>query len=380
MAWWSCAARPATHPVAERVLSRRALNRALLARQLLLRRSKLAVPAALEHLVGLQAQLPLAPYVGLWSRLAGFAPDTLSRLLEERQVVRLTMFRGTLHLVTGRDALALRPLLRPLLERMLAGGAYGRRIAGLDVHELVAAARAIVDEKPRSGADLGAALQERWPDRDGSSLSHAVRHLLPMVQIPPRGVWGKSAQARWASLETWLDRPLGPGAPLDELLTRYLGAFGPASAADAQAWSGLPKLRESFERLRPGLRVFRDEAGRELFDLAAAPRPSPETEAPVRFLPEYDNLILGYADRTRVISEAHRRTLAVPNAVSPGTFLVDGFVAGTWRIARAPGSATLSVTPLVRLRGAARTAVLEEGARLLELAAAEVTRRDVIVR
>ncbi|HEX2036936.1 MAG TPA: winged helix DNA-binding domain-containing protein, partial [Chloroflexota bacterium] len=265
------------------VLSRRALNRATLARQLLLSRRQLPVAQAIEHLVGLQAQTPHTWYVGLWTRLEGFRPPLVADLLAERRVVRLALMRSTIHLVTARDCLFLRPLVQPVIERSMNGN-FGRSLAGVDAAALAAAGRALVEERPLTFTELGKRLAERWPGRDPAALAQAVRAWVPLVQVPPRGLWGTSGQARHTSAESWLGRPLDPAPSLEELVVRYLAAFGPAGVMDMQTWSGLTRLGEVVEGLRPRLVTFRDEQGRELFDLPDAPRPDPDTPAPPRFL------------------------------------------------------------------------------------------------
>ena len=292
----------------------RALGRALLARQMLLERASIPVSEAVEHLVALQAQVPIDPYVCLWSRLADFDPSELSRMLEEREAVRGTLLRSTIHLTTSGDFLALRPVILPVVERAFATGSpFGRNLKGLDIEEVLALARELLDERPRTRAELRPLLGERWPDHDRDSLVYAVSYLESVVQVTPRGLWGRSGQPRLARSETWLGRSLD-AATVDSLVLRYLGAFGPASVMDAQEWSGLTRLGEVFERLRPGLVVFHDQRGRELFDLPDAPRPDPDTPAPVRFLPQFDNVMLGHADRTRIVSDGVRQRFSTPNA------------------------------------------------------------------
>jgi hypothetical protein len=381
-----------------------ALNRALLERQMLLRRVPLPAdgdsagdaPAAehpgqpggeapgraervieaIEHLAGLQAQAPFPPYYGLWSRLAGFRPQDLAELILSRRVVRIALMRGTIHLVSARDCLLLRPAVQPALERWLAT-AYASRLAGLDTGALAAAGRAAVEQRPMTFAELGALLAQRWPDRDPAALSQAVRSLVPLVQVPPRAVWGAAGQAAHTSAEAWLGRPLDGRPRLDELVVRYLAAFGPASVRDVQAWSGLTRLREVVERLRPGLRSFRDERGAELFDLPEAPRPDPHTPAPVRLVAEFDNLLLSHADRARVISEPHRHRLFTRNGIVPGTVLVGGFARGMWRIARSRAAVMLLVELFEPVTPTDRAAITAEGERLLEFAAPDATERDV---
>src|ERR687894_895668 len=315
-------------------------------RQMLLRRRKLPAIEAIEHLVGMQAQVPNPPYVGLWTRVEGFHPDELARLILDRRAVRIALMRNTIHLVTARDCLRLRPLMQPVLDRGLyANRAHRADIEGLDTEALVSAARTLLEERPRTAKELGELLKERWPDCDAASLARAIRHLVPLVQVPPRGVWGKSGQAIHTTAEAWLGRPLDPEPSLDEMIVRYLGAFGPAAVKDIQTWSGLTRLGEVTERLRSRLRTFRDEQGKELFDLPDAPRPGSDTPSPPRFLPEFDNLILSHADRTRMIADDHRKVIASKNGMVPATVLVDGFVRGTWKTEGARGKVTLMMEP-----------------------------------
>jgi hypothetical protein len=369
------------------LLSRRALNRALLERQSLLRRTPMTGPdrgaqitGMVEHLAGMQAQAPFPPYFGLLSRLDGFRPDDLAGLLLSREVVRIGLMRGTIHLVSARDCLALRPLVQPVLDRALSGS-FGRQLAGADVRAVAAAGRELVEERPLTFAELGDLLARDWPDHPPAALAQAVRALVPLVQVPPRAVWGRAGQARHTSAESWLGRPLAAGPSLEALealVERYLAAFGPATAADVQAWSGLTRLREVTDRMRPRLRVFRDDDGHELLDLPEAPRPSPDTEAPVRLIAEFDNLILSHADRTRIMSHDSRKCLfRLPN-VFPGSVLVDGFVAGMWRLSRSRTAATLTVELFGERPGAAgRDAVAKEAARVLAFAAPQASTQEV---
>jgi hypothetical protein len=359
------------------VLDQRALNRALLARQGLLRRWRGGPIEMLEHLVGMQSQAPEPPYFGLWTRVEGFATDHLSALIADRLAVRIVLMRGTIHLVSARDCLRLRPVMQSVLTRTLQGS-YGKRLVGIDAAELAAAGRAIVEERPLTFSEIGARLEERWPGRDGAALGNAVRALVPLVQVPPRGLWGRSGQARHTSVEAWLGQPLAPEDATDETIVRYLAAFGPASVRDVQAWSGLTRLREVMERLRPLLVTFRDAHGVELFDLPDAPRPEGDTAAPPRLLPQFDNVLLSHADRTRIVAHEYRpHVFGSGNGLIPATVLVDGFVGGTWMIARTRDRATLVVETFAPLRKPARSALEEEGARLLAFAAADAGAHDL---
>jgi hypothetical protein len=366
--------------VSVELLGRRALNRATLERQLLLRRSDLPVLDAVEHLVGLQAQVPLNPYTALWSRLGRFRPDALAELLLERRVVRTVVMRATIHLVTADDCLLLRPLVQPVLDAELARHRdYAPALRGVDLEPVLAFARLFLAERPRTGGELRAALGERFPEHDAAALAYACRCLLALVQVPPRGVWGRTAQVTSTTAESWLGRPLAAGPSIDHVVLRYLGAFGPATVADVATWSRLTGFREVLDRLRPRLRTFRDERGRELFDLPDAPRPDADTPAPPRFLPEYDNVLLSHADRSRFLSEEHRGRLAGVFAGAHGAVLHDGVVQGAWRRVRDrdTGNATLVINHVGRLTKRVTAALAAEGRRLLRFAAADAATHDV---
>jgi len=357
-------------------LTLRALNRATLERQMLLRRWRMPMLDAIEWLVGLQAQTPHSWYHGLWTRLEGFQPERLAELLINRQVARIALMRSTIHLVTARDCLWLRPLTQPAIERS-AKGSFGRHWIGLDTEALVAAGRALVEEKPRTFSELGRLLAERWPDRPPAALAQAIRAWAPLVQAPPRGVWGMSGPVAHTTAEAWLGRPLATNPSLEEMILRYLGAFGPATVKDMQTWSGLTRLSEITERLRPRLATFRDEHGRELFDLPDAPRPDPDIPAPPRFLYDYDNLLLSHADRTRFITEEYHKQGFTMDGPMPSIALVDGFTNGTWKIIRSRNTATLTIKPFTRLSKKDANALTEEGARLLAFAAADADAHDI---
>jgi hypothetical protein len=355
------------------VLSLRALGRATLARQLLLERERRTAAEVIEHLVGMQAQAPDAPYVGLWNRIDGFTTDELVTLITDRQAVRIHVMRSTVHLVTARDARWLRPLVDPVLQRNFRGQGFPKELVDVDLDEVVAAARALLDVQPRTRAGLGRALAETWPDHDPGSLSYVVAYLLPLVQIPPRGLWQQRGPATWAVAETWIGRPFATDQStadaLDDLVLRYVASFGPASVMDVQQWSGLSRLRGVTDRLgdRRELRRFRDEDGRELLDLPDAPRPDPDTPAPPRFLPEYDNLLLSHDDRRRVNPDGRRVPLPPGNGGTGGMLLVDGVYRADWRLTRSRDGdeATLAVEPFAELTAADRTALAHEGHELV---------------
>ncbi|GFZ85077.1 hypothetical protein GCM10008018_33900 [Paenibacillus marchantiophytorum] len=357
-------------------LSTRALNRALLARQLLLIRSNLPVRAAVEHLVGLQAQAPNPPYVALWTRLQHFRHEELSQLLMDRSVVRIALMRSTLHLVTADDCVTLRPLLQPVQERGLKG-AFGKKLAELDLDALAAAGRALLDQQPLTFSELGKRMQALWPQSDATALSQAVRCRLPLVQVPPRGIWGSSGQAAHTTAEAWLGRPLAEGPDLAAMLLRYLAAFGPASVKDMQVWSGLTRLREIIEQLRPSLLTFRDEQGQELFDLPDAPRPDPTAPAPPRFLSEFDNMLLSYEDRTRILADEDKPLVFTENGIIRATLLVDGFVCGIWSVAQKRQTATLTITLFRPIAEEQLAAIQAEAAQLFDFIAPDAQTRDI---
>ncbi|MFG1862665.1 winged helix DNA-binding domain-containing protein [Microbispora bryophytorum] len=349
------------------MLERRELGRALLARQMLLERIDATAEEVIARLAGMQAQAPYAPYFGLWTRVRGFCTDDLADALTGRQVVRVALMRSTVHLVTAADCHSLRTWVQPALDREL-DTAYKKALAGLDLAAVVEAGRALLDERHLTPKELGQALNERWPDREPRALATVVRNRVPLVQVPPRAVWGVGGATRYAMAAPWTGTAPAPAPDPERIVLRYLAAFGPASVKDVQTWAGLTRLHAVMERLRPRLAVFRDEHGVELFDLPDAPRPGADVPAPVRFLPEYDNLLASHADRTRVISDEARRRVGTRNGMR-ATFLVDGQVRGAWKLDTHRTSATLEIDSFWPLSAAERAEVEAEGTRLLEFAA-----------
>jgi len=347
-------------------LSLRALNRATLARQLLLARAAITPLAAIEQLAGLQAQVPRPPFVGLWSRVEGFEAASLHRLVHDRAVVRATMMRGTIHLVSAADFVVLRAALAPLLAHR------GPRLEGVNVAAVAKHARKLL---PATFETVRAALAAKFPGHDPRDLGHAVHVHVPLVRVPNDSRWSYSTNAHFHEAKAWLGRDLEKVGP-ELLVRRYLAAFGPASVKDAQAWSGVRNLAPVFAAMRGELRVFTVE-GRELFDLPDAPRPDANTPAPVRLLPEYDNLLLAFADHGRYIEPARRPPLTTKNGMVAATFLVDGRVAGTWELARTGETASIRLRPFEKLSKPVLTAVREEAEALLRWHEPDARKRTI---
>lgn len=345
-------------------LSNRQLNRATLARQLLLERVPMTPYDAVRDLVGLQAQTPQTWYLSLWSRLADFDPVATGRLIEKRRLVRIPVMRSTIHLVTDDDALALRSFTQPTIDRSLRG-VWARRLEGIDLAALVDEVRTLVGASPRTPTEILAHLDARWPGRDRQAMTNAVRALVPLVQVPPRGVWRRSGAVKFAALEAWIGREVPASVDPDPIVLRYLAAFGPASVMDAKAWSGVTRLGEVFERLRPRLVTFGDDTGRELFDLPDAPRPDPDTPAPVRFLPDFDNLVLSHADRSRFIGDVEKTLFTYVDGPFPGMVMLDGTAVGQWYFRRNGGVVTAVVRLARSLSDGEDAAVRSEGDAML---------------
>jgi hypothetical protein len=358
--WWIC--REVVATVWGMGMSVRAVGRATLARQLLLERHGLSAVAAVERLAGMQGQEPKHPYAGLWTRLQGFDAGDLSKAVEDRTLVRATMMRGTLHLMSATDYLAFRMTLQPVL----AGGlsVLAERSEGVEPDEVVEAAREVLADGPLTFTAIRKALTERFPGLNDRALGYTTRMLVPLVMVPDGSRWGYPANAPFTLADAWLGKQPATRAAPAKLVRRYLAAFGPATPADFQTWSGL-QAKPVFDELRDRLVVLKDAQGKDLYDLPDGPRPDEDTEAPVRFLPEFDNLLLAHAKRTRIIADEHKPVVFTKNLRVKATYLVDGLVAGLWSTELKRGTATLTLTPFGKLTRKHRTELEREGERLL---------------
>jgi hypothetical protein len=363
--------------MADRILTQRDINRATLARQMLLERASIPVPAAIERLVGLQAQLPVSPYVALWTRLPDFKRSDLADLIEAHRVVKATMMRATLHILTAEDYLKLRATLQPALIAASANIAKRRGGYNFDRDELLKAARDFIAEKPRTFAEISDMVAELMPEIDVGSLRYTVRTHLPLVQVPITTGWSYPGNPQFTLADSWIGKSISPEEDLRTLVFRYLAAFGPATVADIQTWSGLPKLKDAVEKFKPDLQILRDEKKRELLDLPDMPLLDGDTPAPERFLPEFDNLLLSHQNRTRVIADEYRKKVYLPGLRVAATILVDGFVRGVWKVETKKGVATLTIEPFAALTKQNRAALTEEGEQLVRFVAPDAKSFEV---
>jgi hypothetical protein len=339
-----------------RVLTTRELNRTYLHRQLLLARAPRPALDIVEHLVALQGQEPDSPYLSLWARSADFRLEDLTRLLDDRKVVRSALLRGTQHLSSGADYPWLRPSIQPALDRL---SGRGGSLSGLDMEKFTAIAHEVLADGPATRPELSRRLVEAFPGVDAQALTYVVHLRLSLLHPPPSGTWRHRGRVRCVLAEDWLGRPLAAEPATETLVRRYLAAFGPASAKDIQTWSGLTRLGGLLPAM--GLRAVRDEAGTELYDLPDAPLIDPDVPAPVVFLPEFDNAVLGHADRARIIHPGDRPIVMPGWSIVRPTVLVDGFVSAIWTL----NGTTLSIAPFRPLAAADRVAVAEQAERLL---------------
>ncbi|UXN74693.1 winged helix DNA-binding domain-containing protein [Devosia sp. A8/3-2] len=339
-------------------LSDRQLNRATLARQWMLDRADIAIPDALAFLLGLQAQTTNTPYIALWNRIAGFTHGALTTLIADKTLLRATTMRTTLHLHTVPDMRGIRPLMQPVLDRTFSSVAKSRAI---NADRLAVNRRgvAILDEMPMTAGELGRRLLEHFPDSDPLVLAQVVQGAETLIQIPPTRIWGHGGAPLLMRIEKWIGRGLSDPVPLPQLVLRYLAAYGPASVKDMQTWCGLTRLAPAFDAVRQQLVEFRGEDGRVLYDLPNAPRPDPDTPAPVRFLPDYDNVFLGFADRSRLQPSYARERMVVVNGYV-ATFTLDGFIAGNWTVNRTKARLTIELAPFRKLSKVEKTEVEAE--------------------
>jgi hypothetical protein len=342
---------------------------------MLLEREHIPPVRAIERLVGMQAQQSRPPFVGLWSRLDGFKRESLLKLFQTRKVVRATMMRGTLHIVSAGDYVAFRSAIQPALT---AGMKSIMRAKGASMDEQLVAASAeqCFKERAQTFEELRTALSEKFPDVDERAMGYVARTCVPLVMVPDESEYG-FAGSTFASAESWLRKAIPPKDRVSDLILRYLAAFGPASVRDAQSWSAIPKLEGVFDDLRPKLQVFRDERKRELFDLPGAPLPGEDVAVPVRFIPAFDNLILSHADRTRIIADEHRSRVSTKNLQILPTFLVDGFVAGTWDVTRSKRSATLMMSPFQPVSRAVKQEITQEAEQLIRFLSPDASQFEV---
>ena len=360
------------------VLRLRELNRTFLARQFLVDRTCMSALEVIRHLVAVQGQEPNWPYVGLWTRVTDFQKEELGGLLADRSVVRSTMLRRTVHLAAAEDFRWLRPTVAPIVRSALKDAFLAEEIDGLDLDELATVGRELLSGRILPRRELGILLAERFPGRHGGRLVNTLELMVAMTHAPAVGGWGRWGNASGIAItqaEEWIGQPMADSPRLEAMILRYLAAFGPASVMDVQAWSGLTRLREVVDRMRPRLRVHRDGEGRELFDLPDALLADPDQPVPVRFLPAFDNALLGHRDRTRVIGDADRRRFAKVASGGVPMFLLDGFVQGTWSVR----GSTLRIAPFQPLDRFDATAVMEEADRLLDFIAPDDPGREIML-
>jgi hypothetical protein len=362
------------------VLSQRELNRTTLRRQLLLERADLTTPDAVAHLIGLQAQAARPPFVGVWTRTKRFTREHLATEIQRRNVVKASLMRATLHLCTTQDFRALRGTLQPVLTDALRQILRERGALQLDVDGLVEVAREFIHAQPRSFAEITTLLTGLHPDTDAGAMRYAVRTHLPMVQVPVDSGWSYPGNPKFALAEDWLEGPLTlADNQLPVLIKRYLAVFGPATPKDMETWSYLTDLAPAFDALRPELVVYHDERRRELFDVPGGVLESADAPAPVRFLPEFDNLLLAHQDRTRVVPTGVRKAVYLPGLRIAATVLIDGVVGATWTSETVKKVGTLRIVPLGPIGAADRKALLAEAERLVRFAEPDAESHAVVI-
>ncbi|MCY4070590.1 MAG: winged helix DNA-binding domain-containing protein [Chloroflexi bacterium] len=344
-------------------LTLRQLNRTLLARQMLLDRQDMRPVAATEHLIALQSQIPNPPYIGLWTRLRRFKRDQLTALLDVREIVRAPWVRSTLHLVSAADHQRFQSVIQPALFRGLRSF-FGARGADLDIERLLSIAKPFLESNQPSIGALRAHLQEHEPQLNKEAMAYAVRSYLPLVQIPPSGTWGAGTRASYTTADSWL----GPADPSDlpSLFRRYLAAYGPAGIMDFQTWTGMTNLKSQLAPALADLVVYQSESGQDMYDLPESTIAAPDSIAPIRFIPEYDNILIAHRDRSRIIPDEHRKKVFLSAGRVIGTVLIDGVVGGTWNVKKDKTSLSLYVKLFEAKPKDCLRAIEEEGSRLLQ--------------
>lgn len=356
-------------------LNDRTLNRTFLARQMLLKREAATPVEAIERLDGLQAQEARPPFLALWSRLEGFQRDDLLKALADRTVVKATFTRGTLHLVSAVDYPAFRSTHASVLEAAMLPE-MKEMAEVVPIPDLIAAAHRFLADGPATFTELRAELARRWPDLNERHMGYAVRLNLPLVATPDDSQWGGKAGAAFALADVWLGKTPAAEPDLVGVIRRYLAAFGPATVADIQTFTGFKGLKAVVEAM--DLVSYRNAAGKTLHDVQGGEITDGGALAPVRLLPDFDGVMLGHADRTRVISDDDRKRLGNKNLRVPAVFLVDGFAAGNWSLAATKTKATLTAVPFGTLTKAAKEALTAEGEALLRFVAPEAKTVEVV--
>lgn len=346
------------------VLTRRALNRALLARQWLDQRRQASVPAAVRHLAGMQAQQAAPPFTGLWTRVENFQTESLRQAIFDKELVRATAMRATLHLLTAADYLEFHSALAPMLQQAFQSQ-LGKHASSIPMDLALTAARRAFSKDSLTFHELRDAMKEQFPDCNERVIGYGVKTHLELVTVPGDSPYAFQPNSPYTLAQKWLGKPPRKSDATTGLVERYLAAFGPATPADFQAWSGMRGAAAHFATLRAKLSVFQDENGRELFDLPDAPRPGEDTPVPVRFLPEFDNVVLAHKDRSRIIDDEYRSRIVSKNLLVAATFLVDGFVSGVWSVKATKSKAVLSITAFNKLRAQDKKSLTEEGHNLL---------------
>jgi hypothetical protein len=360
-------------------LTDRQLNRATLARQMLLERSDMGVAEAVGWLLGLQGQQSHDPYIGLWSRLNGFTHQQLTALIVDKTLLRGTTMRSTLHLHTADDMIGIREFVQPVIERTWHGAFGKRRFGDNDKQKVRKAGIKLLDKSPMTSGQLGKALQEKFPEGEALAKAMLIQTLEVLIQIPPTRIWGSGHAPISTRVQNWVEGPYQRTIPRETLVRRYIAAYGPASVNDMQAWCGMTKLGETFEALRPELVTFEGKDGRELFDLPDAPRPDADTHAPVRYLPMYDNVYLGFDNRRRMLEINDMKRVNVL-AEYKAAVLVDGIVSAGWTIEEKKGDAVLNVEPYHRIGKAQVRDAEAEGLNFLKFLRPDAKSFDVRVQ